>query len=35
MSSPAVQKVPGSHRLDPARIMAFGDFGGVFMKYPG
>jgi len=34
-SSPAVQNVPGSIRLEPARIMAFGEFGGVFMKYPG
>ena len=35
MSSPSVQNVPGSIRLEDARIVAFAAFGGVFMKYSG
>lgn len=34
MSSPIVQNVPGSNRLDTARIVVFAPFGGVFVKYP-
>jgi len=35
MSSPIVQDVPGSSRLETVRIVAFAPFGGVFMKYSG